>query len=641
MKRKITITTLLITVLIGICAIATAQTVGASQIQKDITLRQVPTTNKLGVDTTKIATKWYVNSLSGPVPTLAQVLVSGNKTGNTSINSDNNLSVLNLSGSTNNLAYYSGLGSVNLILDDAGASLEQVMRGRVMSTDYSNIESKLWVDTSKAYLSYTDGTYLGKLQFNRQQGNLQHTTKLNFDAPIYHFTGVTNNTYAYFDGSGNLVSGPTPAPGLPTVLGTNPSTGNIRITSPNLRSFLDVKGTTLGSEFAALGVTNSSTGENYYVGANPGTALMSYYDGSNSASVSVDGSQINFIHYNQLYFDAPIYHFTNLTPGSPLGLDGSGNLTSISPTATDLASVLAVGNSTGNQDILSPDGLSGLSVQDGLAAIANVNTYVAAQPLEVRMQYYDGSTAGGVRIGAGQNSIDHDVQIDIASPIITISEPGTFASTDTTVSKVLYRNVSTGVIEWRGVVAPTGATGATGATGPTGSTGATGSQGPTGLTGATGPTGPQGIQGVTGPTGAAGTNGTNGATGATGAVGPTGPSTISKVFTFDGQGGTVAVNSTSTAMIDVTGTITGWTLVETSNTPVSSTCVIDTWKGTYSSYPPVVGGAIWSTKPSLTGEIKNQATGLSIPVTAGDFLKCNIDSNTNGLKLKLIITITQ
>ncbi len=116
---------------------------------------------------------------------------------------------------------------------------------------------------------------------------------------------------------------------------------------------------------------------------------------------------------------------------------------------------------------------------------------------------------------------------------------------------------------------------------------------------------------------------------------------ISKVFTFDGQGGTISTNSTATASIDFDGIITGWTLLEVSSTPVSSTITIDTWKDTYSSYPPTVVDAIWGTKPALTAQTKNTATGLSIPVTAGDVLKCNIDSNTNGIKVKLIITILQ
>ena len=110
-------------------------------------------------------------------------------------------------------------------------------------------------------------------------------------------------------------------------------------------------------------------------------------------------------------------------------------------------------------------------------------------------------------------------------------------------------------------------------------------------------------------------------------------------FFFDGQGVVINANTTATMEIPYSGTIVGWTLLEVSNTPVSSTIVIDTWKAAYSSYPPVVGGTIWGTKPALTAVAKNTATGLSIAVTAGDIIKCNIDSNTAALKVKLILHI--
>lgn len=211
-------------------------------------------------------------------------------------------------------------------------------------------------------------------------------------------------------------------------------------------------------------------------------------------------------------------------------------------------------------------------------------------------------------------------------------------------------NGSNGATGPTGSAGSNGSNGATGATGPTGSAGSNGSNGATGSTGATGPTGltgSAGSSGATGATGSAGTNGTNGSAGATGptgvqgVTGPTGPSTISKVFTFDGQGGVIAVNTVSTSVIDVTGTIIGWTLLEVSSTPVSSTITIDTWKNTYASYPPTVANTIFGTKPSLSGAIKNQATGLSIAVTAGDILIAHIDSNTGAVKVKLIYTITQ
>ncbi len=111
--------------------------------------------------------------------------------------------------------------------------------------------------------------------------------------------------------------------------------------------------------------------------------------------------------------------------------------------------------------------------------------------------------------------------------------------------------------------------------------------------------------------------------------------------TFDGAGGVILINSTTTFMVPFTGTITEWTLLETSNTPVSSSIVIDAWKDTYTNYPPTVLGTIFGTKPSLTAAIKNQATGLSIPVTEGEIIKLNIDSASSALKIKLTFKIVR
>ena len=111
----------------------------------------------------------------------------------------------------------------------------------------------------------------------------------------------------------------------------------------------------------------------------------------------------------------------------------------------------------------------------------------------------------------------------------------------------------------------------------------------------------------------------------------------SKSVTFDGQGGVININTKATFNIDFTGTITGWQLFEISDTPISSTCVIDVWKDTYANYPPTVADTIFGTKPSLTAGIKNESTGLSIAVTTGDTFIVNIDSNTNAVRLLLVL----
>lgn len=111
---------------------------------------------------------------------------------------------------------------------------------------------------------------------------------------------------------------------------------------------------------------------------------------------------------------------------------------------------------------------------------------------------------------------------------------------------------------------------------------------------------------------------------------------INKSCTFDGQGGVITVNSTTTFEVDFTGTIIGWTLLETSNTPVASSIVLDAWKDTYANYPPTVADTIFGTKPSLTAATKNQSGVLAISVTSGDIIKVNVDSVTSAIKVKLI-----
>ncbi len=111
---------------------------------------------------------------------------------------------------------------------------------------------------------------------------------------------------------------------------------------------------------------------------------------------------------------------------------------------------------------------------------------------------------------------------------------------------------------------------------------------------------------------------------------------ISQSYTFDGQGSVIAVGSQGTIEWVQSGTIIGWTLLEVSNTPVSSSIVVDAWKAAYASYPPVVGNTIFGTKPALSSATKNTASGLSIAVAAGDIMKANVDSVTSALKVKLI-----
>ena len=89
--------------------------------------------------------------------------------------------------------------------------------------------------------------------------------------------------------------------------------------------------------------------------------------------------------------------------------------------------------------------------------------------------------------------------------------------------------------------------------------------------------------------------------------------------------------------IPYTGTITGWTITS----DVSGSIVIDTWKDTYANFPPTVADTMWGTKPNLSSMQNNQASGLTIAVTAGDIIAFNIDSATTVTRVTLSFQITK
>ena len=241
---------------------------------------------------------------------------------------------------------------------------------------------------------------------------------------------------------------------------------------------------------------------------------------------------------------------------------------------------------------------------------------------------------------------------------------------------------------------PTGATGTTGATGPTGATGlpgATGPTGDTGLPGTTGPTGATGLPGTTGPTGATGLPGATGPTGATGlpgttgSTGPTGVAGGGAIVPFasglpaalttiaGGLIGTTSLIGFGTALagvsllggdtIDLTGaggtllnfgfsvprdgtitSLSGYFSTTAALSLVGSTVTITaqvfrsagpTPDNTFTAIP----GATVTLAPPLTGILElgtissGIASGLSIPVEAGDRLLMVFSATAEGLTL--------
>ena len=114
---------------------------------------------------------------------------------------------------------------------------------------------------------------------------------------------------------------------------------------------------------------------------------------------------------------------------------------------------------------------------------------------------------------------------------------------------------------------------------------------------------------------------------------------------LDGSGAPIQTGAYASLVIPFAGTITGWQIFETSNTPISTSTVIDVWKDTYANQPPTVLDTIAGTeKPTLTAATKNQdltLTTWTTAVAANDIIRFNVDSNDLAQKITVVILITK
>lgn len=111
---------------------------------------------------------------------------------------------------------------------------------------------------------------------------------------------------------------------------------------------------------------------------------------------------------------------------------------------------------------------------------------------------------------------------------------------------------------------------------------------------------------------------------------------------FDGGGSAITTGSQVDVCVPYSGTITGWQIVNSGGG--ATTAVLDVWKDTYANWPPTVADTIAGTeKPTLT-VFSAKAEDLTLTtwtttVTAGDWLRINVDSGTS-TKVTLVIFIT-
>jgi hypothetical protein len=117
-------------------------------------------------------------------------------------------------------------------------------------------------------------------------------------------------------------------------------------------------------------------------------------------------------------------------------------------------------------------------------------------------------------------------------------------------------------------------------------------------------------------------------------------------ITIDGGGAAITTGYKGRFRVPYSGTITGWTMIEASETPITTTSVVDVKLGTYANYDttPTFTTIAGSEKPTITTSEKGQdltLTTWTTAVTAGDFIEYTVDSNDNAEKLMLFIDITK
>src|SRR3990167_8562331 len=121
--------------------------------------------------------------------------------------------------------------------------------------------------------------------------------------------------------------------------------------------------------------------------------------------------------------------------------------------------------------------------------------------------------------------------------------------------------------------------------------------------------------------------------------------TVDIAFIIDGGGSAITTGLKGGLEIPFGCTINRVTLAEISDTPITSSIVIDIWKDTYANYPPTVLDTITaSAKPTLSSAIKSQdstLTGWTTSISAGDFLFYNVDSVTDAKKILISLKVTK
>lgn len=164
------------------------------------------------------------------------------------------------------------------------------------------------------------------------------------------------------DDAGTITSigGGGQTPNLATVLGAGATTGNISITSPNARAYSNINNAS-----AAVGFTQQ--GGNFYVGANFGSAVVSYDDGAIQGSLQITSAGADIVH--------PIGSTITSNDGINIGFIG------VTPAQINISANSAIIGGTGNSVA---NGVTNVTIIGSTAVTANYNDTVYVPALNVR-----------------------------------------------------------------------------------------------------------------------------------------------------------------------------------------------------------------------------------------------------------------
>lgn len=163
-------------------------------------------------------------------------------------------------------------------------------------------------------------------------------------------------------------------------------------------------------------------------------AIAAAIPGAGVTSVTLNNLNPLFTVANTGTVTDPIFTFTAVPQNANLVYAGPAAGPAAAPTfraltladmpagidAQDLANVLSVGNSTGNQSIISPDNSSVLEVINGSGSLAwvsgSVQSIIFLEPLMARMTYTDGVTLADFRLTATTAQLFHNIYMEFNAP---------------------------------------------------------------------------------------------------------------------------------------------------------------------------------------------------------------------------------